>query len=1266
MPRELCSDVQFETYRRMISGKMKTKVKVQDSIRDEVERLAMRRDTSEKRPLIAIVPPPPSNAENSRLVVHWLNNGRRFKLCHKQTDMDWCPILLNYLLKEKVTYSSTIQSCMWPALTKLQSVVCIAGEEQGKTVGWVLPLLNSLLDTDLYQGLPKGESPRAVVLCSGHVSAGKTEEALKRVVIGAGLELKIVTASKAGRGDTVDFINGCDVLVSSPARMVELIKGGVTGLDRCCHLVVEDAEVTLEIHQKAFGDLLLAWRRKKTVEQNMLPDQVVVVGEEWSKPVKFLTEKILVTRWKPTVVFGSLLEAAVYIQLPLLTSFHLEYQDKFRSLLNILRNNQDQRVVICCNRWKISSDLFRILENNGVMPMVLKKCEYEDMVDLTSSLSVWLDSPRGVPLLVSDDLLVVLSSIPGVADCLVHWDMPLASKKIFSIRFLFVKDALQHVSEKGELKKAEVHHLLGRRDKHSFPTLVQLLKRCRGDVPSEVLKQVDNEKHGMGRLCERMVEGRLNCSSHCGKRHWLDKGLDQGLVVDRRLEGIIEFLILRVETPVLYWVRVVDSMYDRDFQRRVLRMATHFCRKESCVQLSPELIEVGDVVAVEGDDEVYHRARVLGLECKEYKEVDKLVRVKVFLVDEGIAESFHPSRIYKIPESLGLDTFVAGATPVTVTGILPPDNDPDWSSDCAELVASYLTPVQRIDREEVCRGRVLLHTTTMLWVDRCQMMVKQPTISRFVLHFETYSWLVSQNWAVPNTEHAPFLHKLAVEGGLEIADTRSQVEEVEEVEDDISCRQAAQTIGSPLQYGDTPRRAFLPLHTMVPVCMSECVTPDHFYLQLSSQLNSLTRLEQEVAAWASEFQQYGLLLLPVAGQLVLAKVDQDSQYLRAEVRHVGDRLVVFMVDTGEMATVLVENTLPCPDSLAYKIPHQAVQCSLAGVMPVSGDWAEEAGDELFELSRDSVSDEALVLVCQVSQVTSTGYSVRLTSTGTGRDVDLATELLTAGLAVKDKELSEEVDRMDINELSMDLDGDTPGNMFNLDRVLEACAAEPENDQTDVQIVPDKTITGDKPSACDPISIPLPISPTPTVPADMPSLALVSNLSQYSTVAPRLTWWQTLSCLHLSVLVETMRDLKPAQVHVMVTQRTIVVQVLEQYMGRTVLHSLPCSELDLLNMVVPGLTEVVVKARVVTIRLSKLVKEAYWGRLGEGKFDWIRRDMNSLQDGATAKGVNGQSDGIKRETHRETGEEILQEEFFDSNDEHEQSNSDEDEGEELLV
>ena len=467
-------------------------------------------------------------------------------------------------------------------------------------------------------------------------------------------------------------------------------------------------------------------------------------------------------------------------------------------------NNQGRGAVICCKRWKLSSEMI------GLKPMVLKKSEYEDRVDLTSSLSLWLDNPRGVPIVVSDGVVGVLPSIPGVADSLVHWEMPQASKKNFSVRFFFVKNTHHHVPERGQLKTAEVYLLLGQRDKHSRPTRVPLLTRSGGVVPNEVLEEVDNEKHGMGgRLCERMVEGRLNCPSHCRGRHWLDRTLDRGVVVDRQLEGIKEVMLLRVETLLLYLIRGMDSLYNGDFKKRVLRTATqHFCRKESCVSLSPELI---GVVVVDVDDKVYHRTTLLELECKEYKDIDKVTKVKFFLFDEGIAGSFHPSQ-------------------------------PD------------------------------------------------------------------------------------------------------------------QTIEKPLQYADIPRTAFLPLHSMVPVSMSESVTPGKVYLQPSSQLNSLTRLEPVVATGAKEHQQSGYLLLKV----VLAKVKQESQYLREEVKHGGDRLVEFMVDIGDMSTLHMEHTLPCPESLAFRIPHQAVQCSLTYV--VSRDWVVEAGDKLFELCRDSleIAKEAVV------------------------------------------------------------------------------------------------------------------------------------------------------------------------------------------------------------------------------------------------------------------------------------------------------------------
>ena len=46
------------------------------------------------------------------------------------------------------------------------------------------------------------------------------------------------------------------------------------------------------------------------------------------------------------------------------------------------------------------------------------------------------------------------------------------------------------------------------------------------------------------------------------------------------------------------------------------------------------------------------------------------------------------------------------------------------------------------DREVVCQGMVLLHMSDTVWLDKCQIMVRQPTLAKFVSTFETLSWLV--------------------------------------------------------------------------------------------------------------------------------------------------------------------------------------------------------------------------------------------------------------------------------------------------------------------------------------------------------------------------------------------------------------------------------------------------------------------------------------------------------------------------------------------
>jgi hypothetical protein len=60
------------------------------------------------------------------------------------------------------------------------------------------------------------------------------------------------------------------------------------------------------------------------------------------------------------------------------------------------------------------------------------------------------------------------------------------------------------------------------------------------------------------------------------------------------------------------------------------------------------------------------------------------------------------------------------------------------------------------DRAVVCRGRVLLYMSDTVWLDRCQVMVRQPTLAKFVL--------VGQG-EICHHHHEP--HGAAVRDGLE-------------------------------------------------------------------------------------------------------------------------------------------------------------------------------------------------------------------------------------------------------------------------------------------------------------------------------------------------------------------------------------------------------------------------------------------------------------------------------------------------------------------
>lgn len=73
-----------------------------------------------------------------KVVVHRHGWGRGVKHCGRVGQMELVGSLSAYLRQSQTTYSSLVQSIMWPCVSRLQIMVSVSGPCHGKTLGCLL------------------------------------------------------------------------------------------------------------------------------------------------------------------------------------------------------------------------------------------------------------------------------------------------------------------------------------------------------------------------------------------------------------------------------------------------------------------------------------------------------------------------------------------------------------------------------------------------------------------------------------------------------------------------------------------------------------------------------------------------------------------------------------------------------------------------------------------------------------------------------------------------------------------------------------------------------------------------------------------------------------------------------------------------------------------------------------------------------------------------------------------------------------------------
>ncbi|KAG4069039.1 hypothetical protein HA402_008350 [Bradysia odoriphaga] len=161
----------------------------------------------------------------------------------------------NKLTGKDFTTPTPIQSQCWPIALSGQNLVGVAQTGSGKTLGYILPAIVHIKNQE---ELKRGDGPIALVLAPTRELA----QQIQQVVNEYGKPCNVRNAcvfGGAGKGPQADALyQGSEIVIATPGRLIDFLDSGVTNLNRCTYLVLDEADlaVLLEAKQEVPDELM--------------------------------------------------------------------------------------------------------------------------------------------------------------------------------------------------------------------------------------------------------------------------------------------------------------------------------------------------------------------------------------------------------------------------------------------------------------------------------------------------------------------------------------------------------------------------------------------------------------------------------------------------------------------------------------------------------------------------------------------------------------------------------------------------------------------------------------------------------------------------------------------------------------------------------------------------------------------------------------------------------------------------------------------------
>ncbi|CAD5231202.1 unnamed protein product [Bursaphelenchus xylophilus] len=172
---------------------------------------------------------------------------------------------------------TVIQSISWPVAMSGRDIVSIAKTGSGKTLGFLLPAIMHILRQE--RRGPRG-GPGALVMLPTRELAQQVEEVARVYCPIMGLEATCLFGGAPKGGQQNDLRRGVDIVIATPGRLLDFLESGVTNMNRCTFLVLDEADRML--------DMGFEPQIRKIVGQIRPDRQTLMFSATWPKEVRSL------------------------------------------------------------------------------------------------------------------------------------------------------------------------------------------------------------------------------------------------------------------------------------------------------------------------------------------------------------------------------------------------------------------------------------------------------------------------------------------------------------------------------------------------------------------------------------------------------------------------------------------------------------------------------------------------------------------------------------------------------------------------------------------------------------------------------------------------------------------------------------------------------------------------------------------------------------------------------------------------------------------